>query len=321
MFPTASLSARLVGTALLAASVSACSTPMLRPRADAPPAPPAAVAENPPPSPPTPEPPSAPAPAAPAAAADGGAPAGWLHETAREAWSRLGGDCKLMCDDYRNYYSWGVMAELAVGVAAAAPIANTSADQDIRRWYQRRVRGETTDEYAQFFNYAGQFWLALPVCMEGAALMGKADEDYASDGGLYEWSNRSLRAILVGVPPMLSMYVVLGSSRPDRDDSHWHPFNDIHGVSGHTFMGAVPFLTAAAMADEDWMKVPLFLGSFATGWARLDLDRHYFSQVMLGWWMAYVSVQSVGRTQAEQRALTITPTFLDGPGVAAVLRY
>jgi hypothetical protein len=237
-------------------------------------------------------------------------------------WVRLQHDIDLCEDDYRHYYTARNLGALALGFAIAAPVANTNADLSIRHWYQRKVRGETTDEYAQVMNYAGQFWVILPIGLEAAALLGKADENYPFDHGLWEWSNRSLRAMAVGAPPMLVMYAVLGSSRPDRNNSHWHPFQDIHGVSGHTFVGAVPFLTAAAMTDNPLYKYPLVLGSFLTGWSRINNDRHFFSQVLLGWWMACTAVHSVNETQAEKRSYTIGPTWLeDGPGVAVFVQY
>src|SRR5262249_55099186 len=140
-------------------------------------------------------------------------------------------------------------------------------------------------------------------------------------GGVYEWANRSLRAITVGFPPVVVLYGVLGSGRPDRGDSRWHPFQDIHGVSGHTFTGAVPFLTAAAMTDNLLLKAGLFAGSWLTGWSRLHNDRHYFSQIAIGWWMAYLAARCVDHTQDAHQTLTIGPTYLDGPGVAVQLRY
>ena len=74
------------------------------------------------------------------------------------------------------------------------------------------------------------------------------------------------------------------------------------------------------MIDEPLYKVPLFLGSFLTGWSRIHDDRHYFSQVALGWWIAYLSVHSVDRTQ-EERAVTLTPFTADGPGLGVQVRY
>jgi hypothetical protein len=246
----------------------------------------------------------------------------WLKDWARGFWSRTQDDICLSCEDYRHYYTMGNLAALGAGIAVAAPLANTSVDMDIHHWYQRHVRGETTDEWAQVANYAGEFWIVLPVAMQAAALSGCAPEDFRFDSGLYEWSNRTLRATLVGAPPMLAMYVILGASRPDRENSRWHPFQDVHGVSGHTFMGAIPFLTAAAMTDNEWLKVPLVAGSFITGWSRINDDRHFFSQMALGWWMAFLAVERVNDTQLAWKAVTVGPGFTpDGPGVVLQLRY
>jgi hypothetical protein len=238
-----------------------------------------------------------------------------------DPWRFLKHDLDLVREDYEHYYTASNLTALAVGIGLAAPLANTSADQSIRHWYQRRIRGETTDEFANFANYGGQFWVAVPASLQLAAWAGELDEDWVKDSALMEWSNRSLRSIFVGVPPMLALYAILGSHRPDRNDSHWHPFQDIHGVSGHTFMGAVPFLTAASMTDDPLLKASLAAGSFLTGWSRINNDKHYFSQVALGWWMAYLAVRSVNKTQAACANVTISPIFGDGVGVAAEVRY
>jgi hypothetical protein len=233
----------------------------------------------------------------------------------------LNHDLDLIGEDYRHYYTASNLAALAVGIGVAAPLANTSADESIRKWYQRHIRGETTDEFANWPNYAGQFWVVVPSALQLAAWAGMLDDDFVHDSVLMEWSNRSLRSIFVGVPPMLALYAILGSSRPDRNNSHWHPFQDIHGVSGHTFMGAVPFLTAASMTDDPLLKYSLAAGSVLTGWSRINNDKHYFSQVVLGWWMAYLAVKSVNETEAAHKHFTISPTFDDGVGISAQLRY
>ena len=240
---------------------------------------------------------------------------------APDFWDRVNVDVDLVRDDLRQFYSAPVLGGLALGVGAAAPLANTSADRTIRRWYQERIRRDGLNPVSTAASIGGQAWVVWPLWMECNALRGGAGEDYYLDGGLYEWGNRSLRAVATGYPAVLGLYVLLGASRPGyNDDSRWHPFQDIHGVSGHTFVGAIPFLTAATMVDEPLYKVPLFLGSFLTGWSRIHDDRHYFSQVALGWWIAYLSVHSVDQTQ-EERAVTFTPFTADGPGFGVQVRY
>jgi hypothetical protein len=235
-----------------------------------------------------------------------------------DAWSRLHLDLDLGWEDYQRFYSWQNLGLVALGVGLAAPLANTSADRSIRDGYQQHVRTSGVDSLAKVVTNLSQFWVVVPAGLEAAALAGKASEDYTTDGGLFEWSNRSLRAAAVGYPTVLLLFVTLGGDRPDKGDSHWQPFEGVHGVSGHTFVGAIPFLTAAAMTENPYWKAPLVLGSFLTGWSRLHLDLHYFSQVALGWWLAYLSVQSVEDTQEmRQRALTLSPAL--GPDGARIL--
>lgn len=238
-----------------------------------------------------------------------------------DVWERLHFDFGLALDDARNFYSVSNLSCLALGITAAAPLANTSADRHFRNWYQDRVKTKSLNTPATVATYAGQLWVIAPVALEVSALLGKADDDYWRDGGVYEWSNRSLRAIALGYPPTVALYGLLGSGRPDRNDSRWHPFRSFHGVSGHTFIGAVPFLTAAAMTDNLLLQAPLVAGSFVTGWARIHDDRHYLSQVALGWWIAFLSVRSVSQTQEQRSHFTVAPCTPEGPGFSLQFNY
>jgi membrane-associated phospholipid phosphatase len=248
--------------------------------------------------------------------------AGWLASSPRDTWDKVCLDWDLGKADFSHFYSWPNLGLVALGVGAAAPVANTRADESIQHWYQSRGRTRGLTAVANAANYAGECWVAVPLGLEAVALFGPDRGDYTMDGGLYEWSNRSLRAAAVGYPTVLVLFVALGAKRPEEDSS-WHPFRDVHGVSGHTFIGAVPFLTAAAMTDDPYLKAPLLLGSMATGWSRIYLDRHYFSQVALGWWLAYLSVRAVDTTQAGRKSsFTFTPTVgPDGAGVLFQVRF
>jgi membrane-associated phospholipid phosphatase len=97
--------------------------------------------------------------------------------------------------------------------------------------------------------------------------------------------------------------------------SYWQPFRHANAVSGHAFMGAVPFITAAQMTDRPCVKGLLYALSGFTAWSRVNDDAHYLSQVLLGWYVAYLSVRAVSTTEAKSllpRGLTIFPVSESG---------
>jgi hypothetical protein len=128
--------------------------------------------------------------------------------------------------------------------------------------------------------------------------------------------------MLVGVPPLLFFQNALGTSRPNESDSYWHPFEDNNGVSGHSFMGAVPFLTAAKMTKNPWLKPLFFLASMFCGASRINDNKHYFSQAVLGWWMANLAASGINKTEIQKNKVSIIPTISDnGIGIALNVRF
>ena len=120
----------------------------------------------------------------------------------------------------------------------------------------------------------------------------------------------------------LFLQKAVGASRPKEDDSHWRPFNDNNGVSGHSFMGAVPFLAATTMTEHGYVKYPLFLGSMLCGFSRINDNCHYFSQATLGWWVAYLAVSCGEARENGERQVFICPrVFADGMGIMAVVNF
>jgi len=81
----------------------------------------------------------------------------------------------------------------------------------------------------------------------------------------------------------------------------------------------VPFWTAAQMTD----CVPLEAGFYAmgslAGIARLQTDSHYLSQVVLGWWIAGLSVAAVDCTEYQKRSWQVMPMITDGGAGMAVM--
>ena len=229
--------------------------------------------------------------------------------------------CKLWTD-HGNFYSWVTIRDLLLGMGAGGILANTSLDGDFQDWYQDDVRSLGTDDFAAFSKTFGDGQFVIPA-VAGLALMG-ALCDYTPCGDLVEdFGCRSTRAYLVGAPPTLLLQFGLGASRPGETShgSQWRPLDDVNSVSGHAFVGAVPFITAAKMTENRCLKGGLYLCSTFTAWSRVNDDRHYLSQACLGWWIAYLACRAVDDTEFEDEHLTLSPIVSpDMVGIGAVYR-
>lgn len=229
--------------------------------------------------------------------------------------------------DHRHYYSSDGIGILGVGVGIAAILANTDADESLHRRYQDKLRDMKTDEAFEAMHASKDFGdglLTIPVFAASAVAGSYLFDDTCAGSILGEWGGRSLRTVLVGAPPMLAMQWVTGGSRPGESEHHsrWQPFDDTNGVSGHSFMGAVPFLSAAKMADAPLWKAGFYAASTLPGLSRINDDRHYASQVLLGWWMAFAAASAVDATQRELHGLVVTPVVEpDLTGVAVDYRW
>ena len=123
----------------------------------------------------------------------------------------------------------------------------------------------------------------------------------------------------MGAPPLLFLQVATGGSRPLEDHSRWHPFEDDNGVSGHAFVGAVPFLSAAGMTDSRPLKVLWVSASTLCGLSRINDDAHYLSQAAMGWWVAYLACRSVEETELGKGRLQLLPAVPSGGLHAAII--
>jgi hypothetical protein len=222
--------------------------------------------------------------------------------------------------DHGNYYSKRTAALMAEGFALGAVMANTSIDHDIRDWYQDDVRTDDGDEFAKAAKQLGEGIYVLPA-LAGGLLIGELLDDSPPASVLGDWSDRSLRAALVGAPPMLFMQLATGASRPTETDhnSAWRPFEDSNGVSGHSFVGAFPLITAAKMTDDPIAKTAFYGASTLAAWSRVNDDAHYTSQAILGWWMAYLACSAVDQTECQLRDVHFMPVPVgDGVGMGII---
>jgi len=224
--------------------------------------------------------------------------------------------------DYRNYYSWRNAAWLAAGFGLGAALANTDVDQHIRNWYQDDVRSSGTDDFAHIAKGFGNGEYVIGM-MTAGWLAGEMAYDTPCGDALSQWGLRGLRSAIVGTPPMLLMQYVTGGSRPGETghSSHWQPFSDNNGVSGHSFACGLLFINAAKMSDEWPLKLGFYGLSTMAGWSRINDDAHYTSQVILGWWMAYCACTVVDDTN-QNRNWMITPLPMPGAaGLAVTYQY
>ncbi len=224
--------------------------------------------------------------------------------------------------DHGRYYSWATMRGLLLGISAGSVLANTSLDEDFQSWYQDDVRTADTDHFARFWKTFGEGQIFIPA-FAGLGLVGGLFADRPLLGTAGDFGDRTTRGYLVGAPPMLLMQFSLGASRPDETSmgSRWKPFDDTNAVSGHAFIGAVPFITAAKMTENPWVKSGLYICSTFTAWSRVNDHRHYLSQACLGWWMAYLASDAVDQTEHEDRCFAVAPLVTpEVTGVGIVVR-
>jgi hypothetical protein len=222
---------------------------------------------------------------------------GYLHDSLGRLW-----------EDYRNFYGSGNLTNLMWGVAAGSILANTSLDQNFQDWYQQDVRSSGLDDVSSLWRSFGEGQVFIPAYV-GMAALGALSEDWQLGQTVGDFGARTVRAYGVGAPPMLLLQYTLGASRPGetRHQSRWKPFDDSNAVSGHAFVGAVPFLTAAKMTEDRFLKSGLYFCSTLTAWSRVNDDCHYLSQACLGWWTAYLACEAVNKTGSRHRPFAMIP--------------
>ena len=69
--------------------------------------------------------------------------------------------------------------------------------------------------------------------------------------------------------------------------------HDDNSASGHAFIGAIPWLTLAHRAPQRALRPAARVVSWLTGWSRINDRKHYLSQVILGWTIAWNAVEAV----------------------------
>ena len=232
-------------------------------------------------------------------------------------------------ESLKSFYQWETALNFSVALGLGATLANTAWDGNFQNWYQSHVRSSSENDWSRIFKVPGEGNCVIPAYFAASFVYRYLDEywelEVGSGKNLGEWASRSSRAILVGFPPLLFGQLAVGASRPGENPwgSQWRPFNDDNGISGHTFLGAIPFITAAQMTDRFWLKSLFYFGSTLPAWSRVNDNSHYLSQVILGWYLAYLSCRAVTRTENPNfgRGFTVFPLVsADTVGVGIMYR-
>lgn len=202
-------------------------------------------------------------------------------------------------EDYRNFYSCDSLVCLTAAFGAGALMANTGFDSTMQSAWQTSVEPTDLGKFFTGCKDIGEGRYALAV-FGAAAATGLALEGRPGGDVLGEWGSRSLRMFIVGAPPVYVFQLATGASRPLEESSagsQWKPFTDDNGVSGHAFVGAIPFLAAADMVENPVAKGALYVCSTFVGFSRMTTDSHFPSQVFLGWYLAWASSRAVSGTE------------------------
>lgn len=199
-------------------------------------------------------------------------------------------------DDHQQFYALDNIGQLALGLGVGAFYANTSFDTEIQNLYHDYIRSSATDQISKVAKQFGNGKITVPLYLATASMIFIFPRNKLMNK-ISDWGQECSRALILGAPLVLGLQLGTGASRPyENNGSKWHPFKDNNGVSGHCFMGALPFLVAARHTNLQLIKIPLYLGSTLTGLSRINDNQHYFSQAFLGWWIAWLATNSIKST-------------------------
>ncbi|HBB75037.1 MAG TPA: hypothetical protein DC048_11385 [Planctomycetaceae bacterium] len=226
---------------------------------------------------------------------------------ARSRFPRLARAGIKVVEDYRNFYDCESLVCLTAAFGAGAIMANTGFDTTMQTAWQEGVTPTSVGTFFSGCKDIGEGRYALSV-FGAAAATGLVFEGHPAGDAVGEWGSRSLRMFVVGAPPVYVLQWATGASRPGESSagSDWKFFDDNNGVSGHAFVGAIPFLAAADMVDSPLLKGTLYVCSTFVAFSRITDDAHYPSQAFLGWYLALASARAIDATEMRFAGLEVS---------------
>lgn len=204
--------------------------------------------------------------------------------------------------DFCEYFQPSSLIFLGDTMLAAGVLANTGLDRAFADHWQNDLRSSFTNNLFLVPKHVGGLsYYYAPIYLIGMGI-GHLREYSFFGNVLYHWSYRSIRTFILGGLQQVFLTNALGSGRPDKlEDSKWQPFRYDTGVSGHAMYGAIPFIVAAQMTDPLVPKAALYVLSTFPGLSRINDNKHYLSQVILGWTIAFLSAQAVYKSDMDRQ--------------------
>jgi len=190
---------------------------------------------------------------------------------------------------WRRNYSRRSFLRLGGAVAAAGALAYSGADEAVDRLHSGTLRSSGTDAASHLVNPFGErFWFVNWFLVA-------AIDAWVRSGSFSRWGRENFEAMTVGLPVLWTVQRGLGANRPSDEDPspQWRPMSDDNAASGHAFISAIPWLNLARRTGNLNTRWAARCGSVLTGWSRINDRKHYLSQVVLGWSIAWNAVEAV----------------------------
>lgn len=217
--------------------------------------------------------------------------------------------------DYKNTYTLDKSEQYLAFIGTGAAFANTQLDTNIRDWYQDHMKNNKITKIYNIINdiHNYQAVIAGTTILSVAYFM--PDDDF-----FWELTSNTVRGLLIALPQQYIMTEVIEGKRP-TDGSSWslNPMtNESATVSGHALY-SIPFFTAAKLSENTFLKAFFNVLAFLPGLARINDDKHYFSQVLIGTGFGYLATNSVAETNRQragedQESISILPEILPEGG-------
>lgn len=201
--------------------------------------------------------------------------------------------------DYHHYYRPSNLKKTATVLSLSGLLANTGMDRALHSGYQKRIRTDLSDSLAHGITapidvVVFKKTMGLSVYVPSYTL--STQYNALGESRVEKWARASIRTVALLAPQQAVLTRVLGAYRPTtQKGSKWRIMKGSRAVSGHAAYGAVPILNAAFQTSSPVARAALKVLGFLPGIARINDKKHYTSQVVLGYGLAYISAYTVNR--------------------------